>query len=426
MPNNENKISPESESLRLNTAQPRRLKQGPIIVVSLIALGIVVIAFSVAMLREPRNLGVMEKSLVPADENRLPDFVKTGPRDYSELPREVPKLGEPLSGDMGHVGVPAKTTTFNIPVEQPKKKELSAEEQRLLQEYMQALRSDVFVSSVSEETKNVSLMHNQTENKSSSPDSNRPVYSPDLSVLEDRSIWDSQNKQEEKKLFLDKYKKGSSDYLQSSLSPPISPYEVKAGTVIPITLITGINSDLPGQITGQVRENVFDTVTGNYLLIPQGTRLIGLYDSGISFGQERVLVVWNRLILPNGYSVNLEGMPGVDLSGYAGFKDKVDNHWLQLAGGVVLSSILSAAVTSSQGSQSGFSPTLGQGFVSSAGRDINRTGQKIVEKMLNRQPSITIAPGFSVNVFVNKDIILEPYTINRGRKLDSYNPANQG
>lgn len=249
---------------------------------------------------------------------------------------------------------------------------------------------------------------------------NRPTYSPDLSALKQKTEWDSQNKQSDKSSFLEKYSKDSPNaYLKATITHPVSPYEVKAGTIIPTTLITGINSDLPGQIVGQVRENVFDTVTGNYLLIPQGTRLVGQYDSGVAFGQERVLVVWQRLIMPNGASINLEGMPGVDLTGYAGFKDKVDRHWLQLAGGVILSSIMSAAVTSSQGSQTGFSPTLSQGFVSSIGQDINRTGQKIVDKMLNRQPTITIAPGFAVNVFVNKDMILEPYNANRGMRFDT-------
>lgn len=419
------KISPDSASLRMSTAQPRRLKQGPIIALVFAAIGIIIIAFAVAMLSEPDNVGVAEDNLVPADDNRLPGFVKTGPKNYSEIPRPVPKLGPALEGDMGHVGVVAKTTTFKRPVA-PAKRELTPEEQRLIAERIQAMKADVFFPGFNEKReqdlseKNQAELHSNLAERRSALRGNRPTYSPDLSALKQKTEWDSQNKQSDKSIFLEKYSKDSPNaYLKATITHPVSPYEVKAGTIIPTTLITGINSDLPGQIVGQVRENVFDTVTGNYLLIPQGTRLVGQYDSGVAFGQERVLVVWHRLIMPNGASINLEGMPGVDLTGYVGFKDKVDRHWLQLAGGVILSSIMSAAVTSSQGSQTGFSPTLSQGFVSSIGQDINRTGQKIVDKMLNRQPTITIAPGFAVNVFVNKDMILEPYNANRGMRFDT-------
>jgi type IV secretory pathway VirB10-like protein len=138
------------------------------------------------------------------------------------------------------------------------------------------------------------------------------------------------NMQERKNDFLVKAGLGGSEYLQKAVTMPRSPYELKAGTVIPTVLITGINSDLPGQIVGQVRENVYDTVSGNYLLVPQGSRVIAAYDSMVAWGQERVLVCWNRIIRPDGSSIVLDCMPGVDLGGYAGFADEVDNHWWRI------------------------------------------------------------------------------------------------
>jgi len=163
---------------------------------------------------------------------------------------------------------------------------------------------------------------------------------PSLSALTDQlGLQNDPNFQNSKKDFV-KGSGASGDYLQSSKQAVISPYEVKAGAVIPAALITGVNSDLPGSLTAQVRENVYDTVTGNHLLIPQGTRLIGEYDSKISFGQDRALVVWKRLIFPDGDSLNLDKMQGVDVAGYAGFHDKVNHHYMRIYGNALLLSLV--------------------------------------------------------------------------------------
>lgn len=181
-----------------------------------------------------------------------------------------------------------------------------------------------------------------------------------------------------------------------------------AGTILPALLITGINSDLPGQILGQISQNVFDSATGQYLLVPQGTKLIGEYDSRIAYGQERVLVVWTRLVFPNGSSISLEGMPGVDLSGYAGLTDQVNNHYGRLIKGVVFTSLLGAAAQTAHGSN-----RLNQDFtalaVQGAADNLNQAGQSITRKNLQVQPTLEIRPGFRVNVFVTKDILLRAY-----------------
>ncbi len=201
----------------------------------------------------------------------------------------------------------------------------------------------------------------------------------------------------------------SDGYLPNPMVRPRSPYEVKAGTIIPTVLITGINSDLPGTILGQVRENVYDTVSGNYLLIPQGSKLLASYDSMVAYGQERVLVCWHRLIRPDGTSLSLDCQPGVDLGGYAGFADTVDNHWWRVLTGVALGSVLAAGVVVPQGNVSGYVPTVGQGMAANAAGAINQAGQQITSRALNIQPTIKVRPGFSVNVLVTKDMVIPPY-----------------
>ena len=173
-------------------------------------------------------------------------------------------------------------------------------------------------------------------------------------------------------------------------------------------LLSGLNSDLPGKILAQVSQNVWDTTSGRYLLLPQGTKLVGDYDSRIAYGQERILIVWTRAVLPNGKSIQLENMPGIDLSGYAGVSDRVNNHFDKLLTGVVLGSVLGATVQMANGRRS-FDPSWGELAAEGAAQNINQAGQQITRKNLNVQPTIEVRPGTRLNVFVAKDITLEPY-----------------
>ncbi|MSS61492.1 TrbI/VirB10 family protein [Fusobacterium sp. FSA-380-WT-2B] len=220
-------------------------------------------------------------------------------------------------------------------------------------------------------------------------------------------IDDDLNKQKDKKNFF-KNEEKRKIYNSGRELYSISPYEVKAGTYIPGVLISGINSDLPGNIKGQVREDVYDTVTGNHLLIPKGTTLIGTYDSGITFGQNRALVVWQRLIFPNGKTMLLDNMGGVDLSGYAGFKDRVDNHNLELFKAVILSSILGAGtaiVSDDDNKENDWRGEAGRG----AGEQVIMIGNRLADKLLALQPTITIRPGYRFNIMTHSDLILTPY-----------------
>ena len=189
----------------------------------------------------------------------------------------------------------------------------------------------------------------------------------------------------------------------------MSRYAVQAGNIISASLITGIRSDLPGEITAQVTENVYDSPTGRFLLVPQGTRLIGIYDSQVASGQSRVLLVWTRLIMPNGRSIVLERQTGADSAGYSGLEDEVDNHWGALFKAALLSTLLGVGSelgsTTGAGSNGDVITALRRGSSDS----LNQTGQKVVQQNLNVQPTLTVRPGFPVRVIVNRDLVLEPY-----------------
>lgn len=211
------------------------------------------------------------------------------------------------------------------------------------------------------------------------------------------------NGQVDKQAFLDR---DTDDiYNSHGLISPRSPYQVMAGNIIPASLVTGLNSDLPGQVIGQVTENVYDTVTGQHLLVPQGSRLMGRYDSVIAFGQSRALVVWTRLILPNGDSIQLDNLPGSDSQGFVGLKDKVDKHTWQFIKGAALSSLLS--IGSELASDDGDRLTRA---LQNAGQDTaNIAGQRIIDRNLNVQPTLKVRQGWRFNVIVSRDLILKPY-----------------
>src|SRR5712691_3900627 len=204
------------------------------------------------------------------------------------------------------------------------------------------------------------------------------------------------------------------EYLRASVRRPVSPYEVKAGTIIPAVMLGAINSDLPGQILGQVREHVYDSDTGEHLLVPQGTRLVGLYDHKTVYGQERVLITWKRLILPDGSSLSLkDGMPGTDALGAAGFHDQVNNHYLRIFGNALLLSVISAGVQLSQVPDFGRDvrgPTAGNVLGAAVGQQLGSTASEFIRRGMTVAPTLEIRPGYPFNVMVTQDVIFPgPY-----------------
>jgi len=204
---------------------------------------------------------------------------------------------------------------------------------------------------------------------------------------------------------------GTDGYLPAVRQPPVADYELFAGSVIPAVLVTGIQSDLPGSITAIVRQTVYDSRRPEVVLIPQGTRLVGLYTSQIAYGQERVLVAWNRLIFPDGSTLELGGMEGTDGLGEAGLADQVNNHYTRIFGSAILMSLLGAGAELSQPQNSSAltAPSMSQQTAAAVANELNQVGTTLIGKNLAIQPTLTIRPGYAFDVFVNRTIILKPY-----------------
>lgn len=201
--------------------------------------------------------------------------------------------------------------------------------------------------------------------------------------------------------------------LDSEPEAPRSPYELRAGFVIPATLISGINSDLPGQIMAQVSQNVYDTPTGKYLLVPQGSRLVGSYSSDVAYGQSRVLIAWQRIVFPDGKAMDIGAMPGADGAGYSGFKDQINNHYLRIFGSAFLMSGVTAAVTynQDQGNKNSYGPQrAGDALSEALGQQLGQVTAQMIAKNLNIAPTLEIRPGYRFNVIVIKDMTFsKPY-----------------
>lgn len=222
--------------------------------------------------------------------------------------------------------------------------------------------------------------------------------------------FEEQNMQGRKETFLAKARNAQADdYLRSTRTPPLSTYEIKAGWEIPAVLEQALNSDLPGELKALVASNVYDTASGRFLLIPQGSRLVGVYNSRIGYGQDGVQVVWDRVIYPDGSSLDLSGMVGQDANGFSGFRDKLDHHYTRLIGFAVLTSLFAAASEISQNKNRSLLTYLSPAQVagSAVGQEASDLGAQITRRNLNVQPTIKIPVGYRFNVRVNRDILFD-------------------
>ncbi|MBB3810874.1 MULTISPECIES: TrbI/VirB10 family protein [Hyphomicrobiales] len=332
---------------------------------------------------QTRDRGADGEELYSTENRATADGLAGLPRDYTG-----PVLGPALPGDLGrpilsaqNEGKPVVPPTVPDPT-------VDQEEQRRRAEEEAARTSRVFF---------------QTETRTNPTASADPAASAGMPNLTGLGLGGN-TAQDRQNAFLNAAVDRRTTAADRVMAPA-SPFVLQAGAVIPAALITGIRSDLPGQITAQVTESIYDSPTGRVLLVPQGTRIIGQYDNSVQFGQRRVLLVWNRLIFPNGRSIVLERQPGADSQGYAGLEDGIDYHWWDLAKAAGLSTLLAVGAELATSDEDRLIRAIRDGSQDT----INQAGQQIIQRQLQVAPTLTIRPGFPVRVIVTRDLVLEPY-----------------
>jgi type IV secretion system protein VirB10 len=373
------KLAPDDPRVRLPRPRARTLRTGPIAVLMVCLSAAVMLAVALAF--QPtasKTKSAPEPSGSPAPP-AIPDTIRNAE------PRHADRLATQAAAGPEHTARPAATD------------DPGGRAQRELDQ--KALGASIFFESAGG-ARDRDEVPPRPEPASSEAPAPAPAASP--SALDP-------NLQDRKNSFLDGKGAGKGPYLEATVQHPKSPYEIQAGTILPAVLITAVDSDLPGPVVAQVREHVYDSVAGRYLLVPQGSRLLAQYDSRVAWGQERVLVCWNRLILPNGDSINLGCMPAADLQGAAGLSDEVDEHWWRILKGATVATLLSTTSAFAAGNTTSYNPTVGQVMARNASGEINDVGQQLTRSNLSIQPTLTVRPGFSVNVIVTKDIVLPPY-----------------
>lgn len=382
------KEDPETLVLRGRPRPVIRFRRGLIIGVTGAATAALVGLAWVAL--EPpsfRFAGGTEEPL-PASKGAA-DGLADAPATYAD----VPKLGPPLPGDLGRPILDQQRKFAgddNADANRdPEAERAAAERQRLASEEQAARASSVLVQ--------VSKPATAAAPAQAAPSE---ITGPGTTEIAAAAPLGTQQRK------LDFVRSADGDINLHALASLVSPWTLAAGTLIPASLITGLNSDLPGMVVAQVTENVRDTATGQAVLIPQGARLIGSYDSVVAFGQQRALLVWQRIVLPDGSSIRLENVPATDVSGYAGLEDKVDFHEWRLLKGIALSSLLGIGSELGYG---GDDRDLVRALRESAQQNGARAGEQIVSRNLDVQPTLTVRPGWPVRAILHKDLVLKPW-----------------
>ena len=386
------KADPETLVLRGSPGRVVRFRRGVVVAIS--ALGSTAIVGAAWFALKPTTFHVIAANEDRADiGSKAPaDALVGAPKSYGD----VPQLGPPLPGDLGRPILEHQQSIGSaIPPAGPDQRAQAAEaeRQRLAAEQKAARESGVMMQ-ISGANRPGAAEPPPTV-ASTTPPGDAGIAK--IALDPDRDP----NGQQRKADFVGAADR-TSDINPHALMPSPSPYTLMAGSIISASLITGLNSDLPGLVTAQVTENAYDSVTGRILLIPQGSRLVGSYDSVVAFGQKRALVVWQRIILPDGASVRIDNVPATDTAGYAGLSDKVDVHTWQLLKGVALSTLLGVGTQLSFGSNES---DLVRAIRESAQQSGSRAGDQLVTRNLNIQPKIRVRPGWPLRVVVHKDIV---------------------
>lgn len=407
------KEEPDRLTLRVKPRPVARINRKVLITVCgtglLFLFGAVMVALAPPKLTRDGNEA---RELHNVSHKSRPEGLDVLPRHYSDIPRPPVDLGAPLPGDLGGAVVRTEADVGLTAPASVKPFRPNAEDDALRAERIRQARLDA------QARESGVLFTLRSKNAAGSGEEGVSASQADLTAVSllhraaqhaypGTDLEDDQNRHGHKRAFLDS-PRDRDIYNAHALQEPRSPYQVMAGTVIAASLVTGINSDLPGRVIAQVTENVYDSVSGRYLLIPQGSRLLGAYDSVVAYGQSRALIVWQRLILPDGSSIEVENLPATDAAGYAGLKDAVDHHTGRLIRGIALSTLLGVGTEFTFGRDESDIVAAIRG---SAQDNANRAGQRITERNLNIQPTITIRPGWPLRVIVQKDLMLRPYEL---------------
>lgn len=379
------KVDPETLAIRARPPRATRFRKEVIIggtaVATFALLGIAWFALS------PRLTGhtVQPSDLAQPGKQAANDALNALPKGYGD----VPKLGPPLPGDLGRPILRAQERDLgtNLAVESQHRAAIDQERQKRADDLKNARQSALLAQGV----RSASAAGEVSQAALGATDSGS-TPAPDPSAT-DRKVQ-----------FAEKLD-GKGDINPHSVSRSPSPNVLMAGSVIAASLITGLNSDVPGMVVAQVTQSVFDSATGQVLLIPQGARLIGNYDSVVAYGQSRALVVWQRMVMPDGSSLRLDNMPAADPSGYAGLVDKVDYHTGRLLKGVAIATLLGVGTELSINGES----DLVQAIRESAQTSASRAGDQITQRNLDVPPTITVRPGTPVRLVVRQDLVLEPW-----------------
>ena len=376
------------------------------------ALGVLALFAAASMaLQPPRAIDEANgPELFNVENTRKPDGLADLPASYSDV-RQVPVLGAPLAGDLGatilereqELGIePQYVSRFENDF-RPSPEEEAARATRLKKAAAaeEAARAPLFFSLQSRPQNHDPASAQVYDPRELTSElialaGARPAVSGSFGGVADA------NKQDRKFAFAGDQRQ-SDIYNPNGIEDPLSPYQVMAGTLIPASLITGLNSDLPGMVIAQVTQPVFDTVRGEHLLIPQGSRLLGRYQSEVSFGQDRALLIWERLIFPDGSSIQISA-PGADQAGFAGLNGRTDHHWDRVFVAAGLATILGVGAELGSDNDDEIARAIREG----TGQSVNQVGQRVVDRNLGIQPTITVRPGWPVRVIVTRDLILRP------------------
>lgn len=376
------KLDPETLSIRSRPARAIRLRRGAIIGIAALGsaslMGIAWMALKPQVFRQVAQESELSQPMAKPASDALSGL----PASYGD----APKLGPPLPGDLGRPILRAQERAGATVAPSGVGPAEAARQQRLAD--LKAAHESGLMAQVTTTRNDASPPALDASESATAAGAGPTPATPGTRKEQFAVARDT-----------------GGDLNSAGLVSPVSPNSVLSGSVIAASLITGLSSDLPGMVTAQVTQNVFDTVTGRILLVPQGARLIGKYDSVIAFGQRRALVIWQRLILPDGSSVSLDNMPATDPAGYSGLADKVDFHTWTLLKGVAIATLLGVG---SELSNSGESDLV-QAIRESAQSNTARAGDQITQRNLDIQPTITIRPGAPVRVLVTRDLILAPW-----------------